>query len=119
MSSVEDSLGRLLDVPGITGAALVDAVTGLTYGEVGEGGTDAVECSRFAASLGDRLHAAGAQGDLESVVVTGSRYQLVLRVLPRQGDALLLTARLERGRANLAMALHQLGLYSIEAGGAA
>ncbi|MFJ4551195.1 hypothetical protein ACIP4X_18530 [Streptomyces sp. NPDC088817] len=117
MSSVEDSLCRLLEVPGVTGAALVDAVTGLTYGESGTGEMDAAECSRLVAFVGDRLHLAGAQGELESMVITGTRHQLVLRAIPRPGDPLLLMAALERDQANLALVLRQLDLYVAKATG--
>ncbi|MGW5233181.1 hypothetical protein ACWEQU_13000 [Streptomyces nodosus] len=117
MSSVEDSLRRLLEVPGVTGAALVDAVTGLSYGRSGTGEMDAAECSRLVAFVGDRLHLAGAQGELESMVITGTRHQLVLRALPRRGDPLLLMATLERDQANLALVLRQLDLYAEGAAG--
>ncbi|WP_178880130.1 hypothetical protein [Streptomyces acidiscabies] len=114
MSSVEASLSRLLDLPGVTGVSLIDAVTGLTYGDAGEGSSDPVECSRLAASVESGLNAAGAQGELESIVITGANRQLVVATVPRQGDPLLLTAALERGQANLALVLHHLGLYAAE-----
>ncbi|MFJ4973308.1 hypothetical protein [Streptomyces sp. NPDC088755] len=117
MSSVEDLLRTLLDMPGVTGIALVDAVTGLTYGEVGEETPDAEECSRLAVSVADRLHAAGARGGLESIVITGARHQVVLRACPRRGDPLLLTAALEREQANLALVLHRLGRHAEKAAG--
>ncbi|NJQ01040.1 hypothetical protein HCK00_10975 [Streptomyces sp. PLAI1-29] len=99
-------------MPGVRGVALVDAVTGLTYGEAGARDLDAAECSGLATLIGDRLHVAGARGELESVVVTGARHQIVLRALPRQGDPLLLTATLDREQANLALVLHRFGLYA-------
>ncbi|MFD4576931.1 hypothetical protein ACIPPJ_25805 [Streptomyces sp. NPDC086091] len=111
MSAVENSLDRLLKLPGVTGVALVDAVTGLTYGESGGESFDAGDCSRLAGLVGDRLHRAGADGELESIVITGARRQLVLRALPGHGDNLLLTVALERQQSNLALVLHHLGLY--------
>lgn len=51
-TAVEASLARFLDSPGVTGVALVDAVTGLTYGVAGdvtEAG-DGQESSEFASS---------------------------------------------------------------------
>ncbi|MEV7252870.1 hypothetical protein [Streptomyces cyaneofuscatus] len=117
MSPVENLLRPLLDVPGVTGAALVDGITGLTYGEVGGQTPDAEECSRLAVTVADRLHAAGARGGLESIVVTGARHQVVLRTCPRQGDPLLLTAALERDQANLALVMHQLGRHAEKAAG--
>ncbi|MDX3342646.1 hypothetical protein V5N34_15730 [Streptomyces baarnensis] len=117
MSSVEDLLRTLLDVPGVTGAALVDAVTGLTYGQAGGETPDAEECSGLAVFVADRLHAAGARGELESIVVTGTRQQVVLHACPRRGDPLLLTAALEREQANLALVMHQLGRHAERAAG--
>ncbi|MFI1769330.1 hypothetical protein ACH41H_45965 [Streptomyces sp. NPDC020800] len=117
MSSVEDSLCRLLEVPGVAGAALFDAVTGLNYGKVGAGEVDGIEFSQLATLISDQLYIAGAEGGLESIVVTGARHQVVLRTLPRQGFSLLLTATLEREEANLALVLHQLDLYAAGAAG--
>ncbi|MDF0375974.1 MULTISPECIES: hypothetical protein [Streptomyces] len=48
---------------------------------------------------------------METVVVTGARHQLVLRVLPGCGDPLLLAVALERERANLALVLRHLDLF--------
>ncbi|MFD3525143.1 hypothetical protein [Streptomyces sp. NPDC058653] len=115
MSSLEASLSQLLSAPGINTVALVDAVTGLVYGQAGLGGVDGVECSDFAALVGDGLHAAGAQGDLESIVVTSSHHHHILRSLPRQGDPVFLAATLEREQANLALTMHELGVYATEA----
>lgn len=114
MSSVETSLSRLLELPGVTGVSLVDAVTGLSYGEAGASGSDPVECGRLAALVSSGLQAAGAQGELESIVITGSERQFVLTAVDHPGDPLLLTAALERGSANLALVLHQLGRYAAE-----
>ncbi|MER6524626.1 hypothetical protein [Streptomyces sp. NPDC001508] len=114
MSSVEASLGCLLELPGVTGVTLIDAVTGLTYGDAGTNGSDPIECSRLTALIGDGLNAAGTQGELESIVITGTNRLLVIATVPRQGDPLLLTAVLERGQANLALVLHHLGLYAAE-----
>ncbi|MEE1775217.1 hypothetical protein ACN6LF_003242 [[Kitasatospora] papulosa] len=48
---------------------------------------------------------------METVVVTGARHQLVLRVLPGFGDPLLLAVALERERANLALVLRHLDVF--------
>ncbi|MFF4934853.1 hypothetical protein ACFY2H_39255 [Streptomyces griseofuscus] len=104
---VENLLRTLLDEPGIIGAALVDAVTGLVYGGVGRA-PDGEECSRFAVLVDDGLQVAGACGALESIVVTGARHQVVLRVLPRPADPLLLSVACERGPANLALITRRL-----------
>ncbi|MDW4907594.1 hypothetical protein RB628_20150 [Streptomyces sp. ADMS] len=111
-TAVEASLARFLDSPGVTGVALVDAVTGLTYGvagDVAEAG-DGQESSDFAALVAERLGRAGAEGELESVVTTSvRRHQVLLAVGRPAGDPLLLTAGLDRERANLALAARSLG----------
>ncbi|MET7680567.1 hypothetical protein [Streptomyces sp. NPDC005423] len=112
MSSLEASLSPLVEAPGVSTVALVDAVTGLTYSRAGAGEADGVEYCEFATLVGDRLHAAGAQGELESIVITGARHHLVLRTVPQPGDPLLLAAVLERDQVNLALVLRQLSAYT-------
>jgi len=110
--ALQASLDRLLESPGVTGVALVDAVTGLTYGAAGdlaEAG-DGPEESRLAALIAERLGAAGAEGELESVITTSTtRLQVLFAVRRTAGDPLLLTAGLDRDRANMALALRSLG----------
>jgi hypothetical protein len=111
-TAVDASLARLLDSPGITGVALVDAVTGLTYGVAGDAGEagDGAECAELAALIAERLGRAGAEGELESVIMTSTRrHQVLLRVERPAGDPLLLTAGMDRERANLALATRSLG----------
>lgn len=116
-TALQDSLDRLLDSPGVTGVALVDAVTGLTYAGAGDGaeagaGTDACE---LATLIAERLGAAGAEGDLESVVTTSTKRHQVLLAVPRPaGDPLLLAAGLDRDRVNVALALRTLGDHAAE-----
>jgi hypothetical protein len=112
VTALQDSLDRLLDSPGVIGVALIDAVTGLTYGTAGDAaqaGTG-TEVSDLAALISERLGEAGAVGELESVVMTSRRRQQVLLSVPRSaGDPLLLAAGLDRDRANMALALRSLG----------
>jgi hypothetical protein len=111
-TALQASLGRLLDSPGVTGVALVDAVTGLTYATVGDAveAGDGAEASELAALIAERLGAAGAEGELESVVMTSrKRHQVLFSVVRPAGDPLLLAAGLDRDRANVALALRSLG----------
>jgi len=111
-TALQISLDRLLDAPGVTGVALIDAVTGLVYGaagDVSEAG-DGPESSELAALIAERLGAAGAEGELESVVLTSRRrHQMLFSVVRPAGDPLLLAAGLDRERANVALALRGLG----------
>ncbi|MDH6629197.1 hypothetical protein M2271_007033 [Streptomyces sp. LBL] len=111
-TALQASLHRLLDSPGVTGVALVDAVTGLTYGVAGDiaEAEDRAEASELAALIAERLGAAGAEGELESVVTTSTKRQQVLFAVARPaGDPLLLTVGLDRDRANVALTLRSLG----------
>ncbi|WP_246204220.1 hypothetical protein [Streptomyces tailanensis] len=111
-TALQTSLDRLLESPGVTGVALIDAVTGLTYGVAGDAaqaGTG-TEASELAALICERLGAAGAVGELESVVMTSTRrHQVLLSVDRSAGDPLLLAAGLDRDRANITLALRGLG----------
>lgn len=108
MSSLDAVLSRALNTPGISGAAVLDAVTGLSYAESGEvsASQDSCEIAEIART---RLARAGAEGELESVVVTTSTRHLVTLQRPRHGDPLLLCATVDRDRTNLTWALRELG----------
>ena len=113
MSSLDAVLSRALNTPGISGAAVLDAVTGLSYAESGEVSASQDSCE-IAEMARTRLARAGAEGELESVVVTTSTRHLVTIQLPRQGDPLLLCATVDRDRTNLTWALRELGRYADE-----
>ncbi|WP_327063638.1 hypothetical protein OG196_01910 [Kitasatospora purpeofusca] len=107
MRALEASLSEVLGRPGAVGAALVDAVTGLSFRSAGEHrllGSGA-ELAELVDLIGARLHEAGAEGELESLVVTSTRRYEIVQVVPRQGDPLLLATVLDRERVNLALAI--------------
>lgn len=114
MHPLEASLTGILGSPGVLGAALVDAVTGLSYGAVGECSLvgDSIELADLANLIADRLNAAGAAGELESVVVTSGRHHHITRVLSRQGDDFLLVTVTDRQRTNLALSVQQTAEYA-------
>ncbi|MFB7126043.1 hypothetical protein DR950_12970 [Kitasatospora xanthocidica] len=109
MRALDASLSDVLGSPGVVGAALVDAVTGLSYQSAGDHrllGTGA-ELAELTNLIGERLYEAGAESELESLVVTSTRHHQVVQVLSRKGDPLLLATVLDRERTNLALALRQ------------
>ncbi|MFJ5226504.1 hypothetical protein [Streptomyces sp. NPDC088400] len=110
MSAIEASLSSLLQTPGVTGAALVDAVTGLTYCVVGDALEvgDGVETAELAAVITNHVGQAGAGSELESVIVASTRRYHVVRTVPRAGDPLLLVTTLDRDGTNLALVMRQL-----------
>lgn len=98
----------MLKSPGVIGAALVDAVTGLTYAAAGEAAWGGgAELAELATLVADGLGGAGAAGELESMVITSTRHHHIVQVVPRQGDVLLLSLLLDREGTNLALALRQ------------
>ncbi|MER8000361.1 MULTISPECIES: hypothetical protein [unclassified Streptomyces] len=114
MSAIEASLSELLKTPGLTGAALVDGVTGLTYGAVGDApeAGDGAETAELTALITDQVGRAAADNELESVIVTSARRYLVVQTVRRTGDPLLLVAALDRSRTNLALATRQLTAHA-------
>ncbi|WP_329177450.1 hypothetical protein [Streptomyces sp. NBC_01477] len=111
VDALESVLDEVLSAAGASGAALVDAVTGFTYAESGDcaaAGTGH-EVWHLLSLIEDRLHEAGAEGELENVVVTGSRTYHVVHVVARQGDPVLLSTVLDRSDTNLALASRRIG----------
>jgi hypothetical protein len=110
VQALEASLSRILDPAGAVGVAVVDAVTGFTYATVGDRTAvgEGPELSELANLIADRLCEAGAEGELESVVVTSTRSYHVTQIVPRRGDPVLLAAVLDRERTNLALAMRQM-----------
>jgi hypothetical protein len=107
MSSLDAVLDGVLTAPGVTGAVLVDGVTGTSYAAQGEAGA-AQDAHRIASLAAVHLHRAGCEGEVESVVVTTrTSHHVTLRV-QRQGDPLLLSAVLDRERVALAWAMRGL-----------
>ncbi|HEY5836320.1 hypothetical protein [Streptomyces sp.] len=107
---LEPVLGDVLSTPGVSGAAVIDSVTGLSYAEAGDctaagSGNDICDLVNL---ISDRLRDAGAEGELESVVVTGTRTHHIVQVVPRRGDAVLLSTVLDRRGSNLALAMRGL-----------
>ena len=110
MNAVEAALAQMLGSPGLLGVALVDAVTGLVYGAAGEAEAvgEGEELARIVGVVSDTLSRAGASGQLEDIVVTGASRLHITRVVPRQGDELLLCAAIDRQGTNFALAVREL-----------
>lgn len=104
---LEASLSAVLDSPGVIGAVVADAVTGLVYAEAGDCVAlgDATELADLTNLVAERLSEAGAEGELESLIVTSRRHLHITSVLPRRGDDFLLTTVVDRRASNLALAL--------------
>ncbi|MFG3345823.1 hypothetical protein ACGF1Z_12280 [Streptomyces sp. NPDC048018] len=115
MLSVETSLKEAMtSIEGSLGVALVDYTSGMALGTLG-GGKD-LDLSVAAAGNTDVIRAKvrtmemlDLKEDIEDVLITlGSQYHLIRLIRGRGGNGLFLYLVLDKGRANLAMARHQL-----------
>ncbi|WP_405996870.1 hypothetical protein [Streptomyces sp. NBC_00829] len=115
VSALEASLSRLLDIPGVTGAALVDGVTGLTYCAVGDAREvgDGADAAELASVVTDGIGQCGQAGELECVVMTSARRHHVVQSVRQGGDPLLLVAAMDRTLTNLALGVRQLTEHAV------
>ncbi|MGW3564877.1 hypothetical protein ACWDSL_13460 [Streptomyces sp. NPDC000941] len=113
MANTETSLKEALaSIEGATGAALVDYTSGMALGTIG--GSNSFDLNVAAAGNTDVIRAKlrtmehlGLKDEIEDILITlGSQYHLI-RLLKKQ-NGLFLYLVLDSGRANLAMARHQL-----------
>ncbi|MFC9649941.1 MULTISPECIES: hypothetical protein [unclassified Streptomyces] len=115
MANTEAALKQATTViDGALGAALVDYASGMALGTVG-GGKD-LDLTVAAAGNTDVVRAKvrtmellGLQDEIEDILITlGSQYHLIRLLKGRGNNGLFLYLALDKSRANLAMARHQL-----------
>ncbi|WP_407840548.1 hypothetical protein ACE1OC_36205 [Streptomyces sp. DSM 116496] len=115
MANVETSLKEATTIiDGVLGAALVDCSSGMALGTVG-GGKD-LDLTVAAAGNTDVVRAKlrtmemlGLKDEIEDVLITlGTQYHLIRLMKGRGSAGLFLYLALDKTRANLAMARHQL-----------
>ncbi|MDD9376041.1 hypothetical protein M8Z33_05015 [Streptomyces sp. ZAF1911] len=115
MANVETSLKEATtSIDGVLGVALVDCSSGMALGTVG-GGKD-LDLTVAAAGNTDVVRAKlrtmemlGLKDDIEDILITlGTQYHLIRLMKGRGSAGLFLYLALDKTRANLAMARHQL-----------
>ncbi|MCZ4125877.1 hypothetical protein [Streptomyces sp. H39-S7] len=115
MANVEVSLKETMtSIEGALGDALVDYTTGMALGTLG-GGKD-LDLTVAAAGNTDVIRAKvrtmehlGMKDEIEDVLITlGNQYHLIRLLKARGGNGLFLYVVLQKSKANLAMARHQL-----------
>ncbi|WP_436738525.1 hypothetical protein [Streptomyces sp. BBFR102] len=115
MANTETSLKEAMSIiEGATGVALVDYTSGMALGTLGGGKEFNLEVA--AAGNTDVVRAKlrtmehlGLKDEIEDILITlGSQYHLIRLLRSRGGNGLFLYLVLDSGRANLAMARHQL-----------
>ncbi|MEU7697849.1 MULTISPECIES: hypothetical protein [unclassified Streptomyces] len=114
MANTESSLKEAAAIEGAIGAALVDYTSGMALGTIG-GGKE-LDLNMAAAGNTDVVRAKvrtmemlGLGEEIEDILITLGRQYHMIRLLKGQGKSgLFLYLALDKERANLAMARHQL-----------
>ncbi|MEU4272094.1 hypothetical protein [Streptomyces sp. NPDC026092] len=114
MANTDTALKEAMTIEGAIGAALVDYTSGMALGTIG-GGKE-LDLNMAAAGNTDVVRAKlrtmemlGLKEDIEDILITlGTQYHLIRLLKGRGTGGLFLYLALDKGRANLAMARHQL-----------
>ncbi|MEX0171666.1 hypothetical protein [Streptomyces sp. LMG1-1-1.1] len=114
MANTETSLKEAASIDGAIGAALVDYTSGMALGTIG-GGKE-LDLNVAAAANTDVVRAKvramellGLNEDIEDILITlNTQYHLIRLLKGRGTNGLFLYMALDKSRANLAMARHQL-----------
>ncbi|MFB7056644.1 hypothetical protein [Streptomyces vinaceus] len=115
MANVETALKETLaTIDGAIGAALVDYGSGMALGTIGGGkdldlGVAAAGNTDVVRSKVRTMELLGLKDEIEDILITlGTQYHLIRLMKSRDSKGFFLYLALDRGRANLAMARHQL-----------
>jgi hypothetical protein len=114
MANAKEALAKLMEIEGIIGACIVDSNSGMMLGSAGGGGilnlelaaagnTEVVRAKR------KTMKSLNLSDPIEDILITLGRQYHLMRPLSTN-DALFIYVALDRARANLALARHQLSL---------
>ncbi|MBC7978878.1 MAG: hypothetical protein H7138_28165 [Myxococcales bacterium] len=114
MANTKEALAKLMEIEGIIGACIVDSNRGMMLGSAGGGGilnlelaaagnTEVVRAKR------KTMKSLNLSDPIEDILITLGRQYHLMRPLSTN-DALFIYVALDRGRANLALARHQLSI---------
>ncbi|MFD9033803.1 hypothetical protein ACFVZW_22040 [Streptomyces sp. NPDC059567] len=114
MANTETSLKETMAIEGAIGAALVDYTSGMALGTIGS--SKELDLNVAAAGNTDVVRAKvrtmemlGLKDEIEDILITlGGQYHLLRLLKGRGTNGLFLYLALDKTRANLAMARHQL-----------
>lgn len=114
MSNMDLSLKEMMAIDGALGAAVVDYGSGMALGV--QGGSKTLDLQVAAAGNTEvvrskmrTIEQLGLKEEIEDILITlGGQYHVIRPVTGRKGKGLFLYLALDRGRANLALARHQM-----------
>ena len=111
--NIKDSLSKLNSIDGFVGAALVDSESGMLLGSEGGGNLNlevaAAGNTEVVRAKMRALAALKLDEKIDDILITLTNQYHVIRLLQtRSGGGLFLYLALDREKANLAMARHQL-----------
>jgi hypothetical protein len=114
MASIDISLKEMMAIDGAIGAVVVDYGSGMALGALG--GSKDLDLQVAAAGNTEvvkaklrTMESLQLKDGIEDILITlGGQYHIIRPLSGRGGKGLFLYLALDRGRANLAMARHQL-----------
>ncbi|GAA4594318.1 hypothetical protein GCM10023194_60830 [Planotetraspora phitsanulokensis] len=114
MANMDISLKEMMAIDGAIGGAVVDYGSGMALGTIG--GSKELDLQVAAAANTEvvkaklrAMEALQLQDSIEDILITlGGQYHIIRPLAGRGGKGLFLYLALDRNRANLAMARHQL-----------
>ena len=114
MATAKETLTKLMEIEGIIGACIVDSNSGMMLGSVGGGGTLNLELAaagntEVVRAKRKTMKSLNLSDPIEDILITLGRQYHLLRPLATN-DALFIYLALDRSRANLALARHQLSI---------
>jgi hypothetical protein len=112
MANVKESLDKIMSSEGALGACVVDSSSGMMLGSAGgnaglnievaaAGNTEVVRAKR------KTMKSLGLNDNIEDILITLSKQYHIIR-LCASNEAMFIYVVLDKGRANLAMARHQI-----------
>jgi hypothetical protein len=111
MTTAKESLPKLLDIEGCIGACIVDSNSGMTLGAAGGSGIDleaaAAGNTEVVRAKRKTMKALNLHDSIEDMLITLGKAYHIIRPL-QSNDALFIYVVLDKNKANLAMARHNL-----------
>jgi hypothetical protein len=112
MANTKESLPKLMEIDGCVGCCIVDSNSGMMLGAAGGGGTVNLEVAaagntEVVRAKRKTMKALNLGDHIEDILITlGKQYHLIRPL--SSNDALFIYLMLDKTKANLAMARHQL-----------